>query len=400
MKTTFVPVGLVLLAAAPAALADTLRVPSEAYPDIQSAVGAAAPGDVILVSPGSYAEDVAVTGKSDIEIRGKGFPVIAQGGSLLVDGGSAGIRVRGLEFDQAAITVHDSDDVALDRLRIHDVPAAVSSWNNDGLVISRCEFTDVETSGVFDNDSLGVVVEKCRFENIGDHAVLFTADAGTGTNGAVIAKNRVVNAYYGFAWGGTGVVVEKNRLEGLEGYGMAAASPVSAANSRVSKNRVQTVSTIAILGGHPGLVVERNTVVGGAIQLSDAGHVVDRNRVTASGAAGILIVNGISTVTRNTVREAGGIGILVQGDGSFLDRNSVADSESHGIVVHADGCVLDRNSAARAGDNGFLIDGTGNTLTRNRAGGSGGYGLADTSAEGVNSYERNRFGTTQLEHVP
>ena len=64
------------LAAASPALADTLKVPSELYPDIQTAVTAAADGDTVLVAPGTYNEIVMVMDKTNLVIRGRARPVL------------------------------------------------------------------------------------------------------------------------------------------------------------------------------------------------------------------------------------------------------------------------------------------------------------------------------------
>ena len=69
-RLTFIALGLALVVSP--ARAETLKVPSDAYPTIQSAVDAAQPGDVIQIGKGTYAEAVFVTDKTDLEIRGRG----------------------------------------------------------------------------------------------------------------------------------------------------------------------------------------------------------------------------------------------------------------------------------------------------------------------------------------
>src|SRR5688572_28416139 len=64
------------LAAASPAFADTLKVPSESYPDIQTAVTAAADGDTVSVAPGTYNEIVMVMDKTNLVIRGRARPVM------------------------------------------------------------------------------------------------------------------------------------------------------------------------------------------------------------------------------------------------------------------------------------------------------------------------------------
>ena len=79
MKTsTFV----LAIAAASAAEAATIRVPADAA-TIQQAINAAAPGDTVLVAPGTYVENLTFLGKA--------ITVVSEGGPVtVIDGNGAG----------------------------------------------------------------------------------------------------------------------------------------------------------------------------------------------------------------------------------------------------------------------------------------------------------------------
>src|SRR5690349_18258046 len=84
MKTS--SLGLALLVAAccsVAAEAATIRVPADAA-TIQQAIDAAAPGDTVLVSPGTYVENLT--------FRGKAVRVVSEQGPAvtIIDGNRAG----------------------------------------------------------------------------------------------------------------------------------------------------------------------------------------------------------------------------------------------------------------------------------------------------------------------
>jgi hypothetical protein len=399
MKIPSTLAALTLFAAAPAALADTLKVPSE-YGTIQAAVDAAQSGDRVVIAAGNYTENVWVTGKSDLEIRGSGWPVLLGPGALLrVEAGSNGVLVRGLEFDNAPIQVANSSGVVLTKLRIHDVATAIATDNSGLVVISKCDFQDTSDEAIVDTDSDGFRVEKCRFTAISGWAVALTPVASIGTMNAVISKNRIVNAGGGVFLGGTGSVVEKNRMEGLVLEGVQGGGFVSTAGADILKNRISTATEFAITGTYGGYFIEKNTLYGGGIYIEGPGHFVDGNRVYNASGIGIRAVN-IASLSRNTVREPNGDGILVEGDGSDLDRNSVVDGSVNGIVILGDGCTIDRCSSTRAHTYGFYVLGTGNTFTRCKARGSGELDLADANAQGVNTYEGNHFGTTAFNWVP
>jgi hypothetical protein len=88
MTTRYAWAVLSLLLALPSlAAAATLRVPAD-YPLIQSAINAAASGDVIHVGPGTYVENLVVTGKSVTLIGTSGAE------ATVVDGGRQGSVLR------------------------------------------------------------------------------------------------------------------------------------------------------------------------------------------------------------------------------------------------------------------------------------------------------------------
>ena len=95
---------LSLICMSPALAAD-LRVPQD-HPSIQAAINAAASGDVILVSPGTYNETLSITNKS-LTIRGTGTPSQAKidrfggGGTVVSVSGNASQTVT---FESMTIT--------------------------------------------------------------------------------------------------------------------------------------------------------------------------------------------------------------------------------------------------------------------------------------------------------
>src|SRR5262245_7113556 len=87
MNTTRLPFALALLSSP--ALAGALEVPG-AYPTIQAAGDAAVAGDTVLVSPGTYHENVVID--VELELRSVGGP-----GVTVIDGGGLGDAVSALQ---------------------------------------------------------------------------------------------------------------------------------------------------------------------------------------------------------------------------------------------------------------------------------------------------------------
>jgi hypothetical protein len=72
---------LLVLVAATAALADTIRVPAD-QGTLQDAIDAAAPGDTILISKGTYDENPVIDNKQDLTLKAKGNVVLNCAGDL------------------------------------------------------------------------------------------------------------------------------------------------------------------------------------------------------------------------------------------------------------------------------------------------------------------------------
>jgi predicted outer membrane repeat protein len=83
MKRRFLLIAALLAVISGTAIADTLNVPAD-YPSIQAAIHAAVDGDMVLVAPGTYFENINFYGKS-IVVTGK-----EGAASTMIDGGDAG----------------------------------------------------------------------------------------------------------------------------------------------------------------------------------------------------------------------------------------------------------------------------------------------------------------------
>jgi hypothetical protein len=397
------------LAAASPALADTLKVPSEAYPTIQSAVDAAADGDTVLVAPGDYAEIVMVMDKTNVTIRGRGYPSInAPGFAFSVTNGT-GVAISGFQVvgGGGGVSATMSTDVAVTKVKVAaPTTLAFEFLQCTGVLLSRCEVTDAVANVVQDTSSLGLRIEKCRFLNnaAGDVIRLSPSAGGTGgSNGAIVSKNRIEGGDTAIRFAGTNALVEKNRMSALASKGIVVDGTTDTDGSILSKNRIDLV------GGSDGIeivdtqvTVVKNTITGGRIRVSGNDSILDRNTVRASTGSGFILVGDGILVTRNKVLEAADHGISLA-DGAFtLDRNKVVGVNGSGINLQqtAAGSVLTRNSAIACDSFGIVVYAMPVTLTGNRATGNGSADYGDTNDEGVNTLSGNRFGTALYNIAP
>jgi parallel beta-helix repeat protein len=411
--------------AAAAAGADTLMVPSDDYPDIQSAVDDAGAGDTILVARGDYVETVSINEKSGITLRGKGFPTIRPGAAVGIDiSESQDIVISGFVVDQCTtgVEVSTSDRVSISRMIVTGTTGnAFGLLDNAVVLISKCEVDGTGGQGVDDNSSDDVTVEKCKFQGITGLAVRLSSSnpQGDASDRALVSKNRISGAGGGLHLGGEDIVVEKNRIELGSGFGIFFDGSSSPSRAVVTKNVVSTAGNPGIYVSGGGFDITRNRLTGGGIQDSGGGSLIDRNAVTGANY-GIYFNGSGATVTNNTLRDSGtagiylggwflpvtgnrvfggadvGIHVNTTGDGPVAG-NRVTESGGTGILVNGSGNTLTGNAVAGAGSFGIFVTGTSNTFSANRASGSASFDLADTNAGGVNTYaEDNRFGTSQI----
>ena len=419
---------LAVAGSAAAAAAETLKVPSDDYPTIQSAVDAAATGDVILVSSGVYAETVSIVGRTGITLKGKGYPTIQPGAAVGIDiSGCEDVSVSGFEVYQCTngVQVGASEDVSISKMVVSGSTAhAFGLSNNAGVLISKCEVNGTGSNGVDDSSSDDVTVEKCRFQGVSNIAVRLSSSnlQGNASDRAKVSKNRVDGANSGLHLGGENILVEKNRIEVGSGYGIYFDGSSSPSNAIITRNVVVTTANQGIVAYGEVFEISRNRLTGGGITEYGYAHTIDRNSVTG-GVYGIYMNGSGSTVTGNTIRGSQSAGIYVNEYYGAVSGNKVFDSLGDGIVLLAPGeepvagnrvsgsantgVRVTGNSITVAGNVstgsnffGFYVTGINNTFSANRAAANDVFDLADSNAPGTNTYdETNKFGTTQIPYI-
>lgn len=144
---------------------DAIRVPVDHF-SIQNAVNAAQPGDLILIDPGVYTEEVTVT-TPDVVIRGRDRNTVfidglhnATTGLTILSDGVAVENVTIRNFTRDAIQVGDvAAPVALNRFRALHV--TTSNTGRDGISITNA--TNVEIQNVWGSGhaGAGIAVSNC-----------------------------------------------------------------------------------------------------------------------------------------------------------------------------------------------------------------------------------------------
>ncbi len=311
----------------------TLRVPGD-HPSIQAAVDAAADGDTILVSAGTYAEQVIIRERTGLILKAKGAAVI--------DGGASG----------TPLTIRSSTDVTVTGFTLEaQLGAALLSQLNQDLTLSRLTIPSHAGPGILDLLSRGLAVESSSVAS---------------TGGDCIQLYRSQDS-----------VVSRNELGGCGGAAV-----------EVSIGDRNDISRNAIHGTHEEAI---------GLRVSSSQNSITGNTIEDVVENGILIDvdSSRNVVGENELSGVGESGIVLDGDSNLVTRNRVSAPREHGIVIESTGSGnrLERNRVEGAGHDGFAVEGSANSLIRNRATGSGGFDLSDGSPPGANSYERNTLGS-------
>jgi parallel beta-helix repeat protein len=385
-----------------AALADTLKVPSDDYPDIQTAIDAAVEGDTILVGPGEYSQELYLQSRTGLTLKGVGGPVLA--GVGIAANSSSDISISGFKVQNPAnwgVRAQGCTDLVVSKMSFEGGAGdAIYLDGCAGVAISKCSVRNPGGNGIRDNSSDDVVVEKCSFEDSGQTAIGLSPYTNPGSDGAIVSKNRVTGASSGLQIGGVNVLVEKNQIAEVVTYGIYLDNSASMTGAVVTKNRIEG-GNYGIFGYVSDSEISKNYVGTSAIAeiyVSGSAVTIEKNR-TEAGQTGISTNGAGMTVSKNAVGGAQ-VGILMNsGDGCVVEKNKVTGTGSQGsggirigIRISISGSTIGGNTAKSGWDLGFYVTGTANTFSKNKCTDSGTADLADSNAEGVNDYDAtNKF---------
>ncbi|MFA9445504.1 right-handed parallel beta-helix repeat-containing protein [Egicoccus sp. AB-alg6-2] len=158
------------------------RLVPEEYPTIQTAVDAAEPGDLVLVEPGVYAEQVTVT-TPQIVVRG------TDRNAVIVDG----------QFEREMGVMVTADGVAVENMTVRDVTNNGFYWDGvTGFRGSHLTSINAGTYGIYAFDSVDGVFE--------DSYASGSADGGYYVGQCEDCRtilNRVTAEWNGFGFSGT-----------------------------------------------------------------------------------------------------------------------------------------------------------------------------------------------------
>ena len=325
-----ISVCIALLALAAPAAADTHKVPKE-FATIGEAVVAAQPGDTILVSKGTYLEQVTV-GVADLKLVGKQAVIDAEYAGPCLDIQADGVSVSGFKL------VNGTNGLLA---------------NGTDISVSRCEVSNCGLNGMALSGG-AFTVSRNTVTTCGQNGIAYTRSEPGDT---LIDRNVCLQCTQdGIIANGDGITLTRNRCERNLGRGLFA-------------------NVLALPGdGAPSsapVVVEKNTCSVNDIGVNvtngtSAAVTVSKNRCSGNAFRGMIVDGLNAVVTGNVCEDNRDEGLLLLTTGALVEKNVCSNNRRYGIAS---------SSSVAVADGGFG-DGSDNQLSANTCKGNGGDGIA------------------------
>ncbi len=285
--------------------AKTINVPAS-QPTIQDAINVANPGDVVLVAPGTYTEN--------INFEGKAITVMSSAGAAttIINGGNVGSVVT---FDSA-----ETSAAILSGFTIENGNATITNYDGGGI----------EISGASPTITKNIIENNVACDGGGGIHVSFGSPLIQGNK---ILKNSQLNCSGGVGGGGVAIV--------------------GAASARLINNTISGNSWSSSSGGGVTLFAAGSPVI--------ENNIINNNSSFNSGG-GIWLVNAgteqiiQNVITGNSSASGAGIYFTLGSYGQVLIKNTIANNTGStlgsALYTIGDGTPIVMDNNILAGNNG------------------------------------------------
>jgi parallel beta-helix repeat protein len=203
----FVIIGVTILSSGPI-VADIIHVPGQ-YPTIQQGIDAAVAGDIVMVAPGRYVEEIML--KADVIVIGAG-----EGLSIIDGGGNTGDVVK-------AIGNNITNSTKLKGFTVTGAISGGSMPGGAGIFCNSGASPEISNNRVEGNDQ-GIATWNNACAYIHNNVVINNNFSGIdlSTNATIINNTIAGNRYGIYDGGGYGPIVMNNIVTGNTTYGINA----------------------------------------------------------------------------------------------------------------------------------------------------------------------------------
>lgn len=383
MRTTVLVLAVAAGLASTAAAQTIHKVPQE-HATIQAAVDAAASGDTILISAGTYPESVTVEALSNLLIKGKGKVIIAP---------SSG----------AGLVLDTCDHCTVEKIRVEGGDVGFDLIETTDSVLSKCRVEGTTSDGICLENGSNDVVEKCIVTDVGTRGIALVNAGGNVPHDDTVTHCKVTGS------GGDGIVAlgEDNLVDHCTvldpgGRGLSADDVLVCKTQTFTHCKVTGALSDGIAITGVSEIVSACKVVKctniGIVDLGGFLDEIDGCKVTKAGTVGIA--TDLQTIQVSVhdckVTAATNDGIALTGMGHVVADNKVSKAGEDGVDISAAACDITGNKANGSTADGFRLSAgaNNNSLSFNKAHGSGGFDFDDVSGDGTNEVDStNDFGT-------
>ncbi|MFI1016243.1 nitrous oxide reductase family maturation protein NosD [Streptomyces sp. NPDC020965] len=304
---------------------------------VQAAVDAAAPGDTVVLSPGTYRESVLIT-KDGLKLRGAGPDTV------LTPPPTGSPAPHGCARDGHGICVLGTGADLAERVSIRSL--TLRGFRQHGLWASRTERLSVQRVTAEKNGVWGIAQQRSTRSSLRGNTATGNGDAGLFVANAVDAEGGATDT------GGT--LIADNRLTG------------NRIGVTVRRVRNLTVRTNEISGNCAGLFIVGDESKPAAGALTVRGNTIRQNnrlcpatpRLPAIQGSGIVLTGSEASVIRDN-RILDNVGSAPMSGGIVLVQSFVGAANTDNVI---------ENNEVRGNATADLVHrggGTGNRFTRN-----------------------------------
>jgi nitrous oxidase accessory protein NosD len=334
---------------------DKVECPTAQYTTIQDAINHAAPGDVIRVCPGTYAEQVVIA---------KNLHIRADNGAIVMPTGASpnAIDVFSGNSLAALILVQNTENVEIEGLIVDGTNNGLTGCSPDLIGILYQNASGHIHHNAIRHLKLAATLSGCQS---GEGII---AQSGSGGSATVqISENSVEDYQKNGITGdesGTEVTINKNVVTGIGPTSGAAQNGIQVgfgAQGRVTNN------SVADNVWAPCVSVTDCTANGTGILIFQSNGVDVEGNSVGTNQVGIAVEGQQARIASNTVFNSLVLsGVAVIGDDNRVTDNQITHSDQVAIIVQGNSNRISGNEITEAAVGIFKASGfTGNALSNN-----------------------------------
>lgn len=325
------------------------------FAKIQDAVNAASPGDTIQICPGVYAEQVSIS---------KALQVNANNGAILRPSGAAA-NTTGLSSGQpiaALLLIENTTDVTVRNLTVDGTDADINACAPDLIGVFFRNASGQLNHVAVRNAKLSSNFSGCQSGS----AIL--VQSGGGQQSVVDIANSSIHAYQknGITANeaGTDVTIEGNVVTGLGPTTGAAQNGIQIGFGAAGTIRHNTVANHI---WSPCVSLDECTATANGVLVFESDGISIHDNVVGVSQVGVGIVGNNVNVFDNEIFDSQIFdGIELVGDNNTVQRNQITHSDAAGVLIEGNSNVV-RNNVINESEIGVLkiAGSTGNTIANN-----------------------------------